>query len=245
MRAFYNEIEPYCCAWLSNLMDAGHITPGVICDKSIEDVRPDELIGFDRVHMFAGIGVWDYALNLAGWGAREVWTGSAPCQPFSAAGKGVGFDDERHLWPAWFHLIDQCRPDTVFGEQVASPDALHWLDLVRTDMEAADYAFGALDLCAAGAGAPHLRQRLFFMADANGDSTYGGNSPVQMGRVRLASEATQGHYRSGTQWANEPRPSPLAYGITYRMESVRSYGNAIVAELAAEFIRAARETINA
>jgi DNA (cytosine-5)-methyltransferase 1 len=64
------------------------------------------LRGFTQCHFFAGIGVWSYALRLAGWpDDRPVWTGSCPCQPFSAAGKGAGFADERHLWPAWHHLI--------------------------------------------------------------------------------------------------------------------------------------------
>jgi len=171
-RAFYNEIDSYCCDWLSNLMDAGLITPGVISNQDVRDVRPEDLLSFDRCHFFAGIGVWDYALNCAGWGAAPVWTGSAPCQPFSAAGGRAGFADERHLWPAWHHLIRICRPPVVFGEQVASKDGLNWFDLVQADMESEGYAIGATDLCAAGVGAPHIRQRLWFvaerMADANG-----------------------------------------------------------------------------
>ena len=113
-------------------------------------------------HFFAGIGVWSYALRLAGWpDNRPVWTGSCPCQPFSSAGKGAGFTDERHLWPEFFRLIRECRPATVFGEQVASKDGLAWLDLVQNSLESAGYACGALDTCAAGVGAPHIRQRLY------------------------------------------------------------------------------------
>lgn len=164
MKAFYNEIDTYCCDWLSNLMDAGHITAGVISDKSIEDIFPDELIGFDRCHFFAGIGVWDYALNLARWGDRPVWTGSAPCQPFSAAGKGLGFDDERHLWPAWAWLIGERRPAVVFGEQVASKDVEPWIDLVQADVEAMGYSLGCVPFPSAGVGAPHIRDRSYFVA---------------------------------------------------------------------------------
>jgi DNA (cytosine-5)-methyltransferase 1 len=165
--AYYNEIEPYAAAWLHNLIAANLITPGTVDERDIRDVRPSELAGYTRCHFFAGIGVWDYALGLAGWPAdREVWTGSCPCQPFSAAGKGGGFDDERHLWPAWHHLIRECRPRTVLGEQVASKDGLGWLDLVHADLEGEGYAVGAADLCAAGVGAPHIRQRLWFVANA-------------------------------------------------------------------------------
>lgn len=148
-------------------MAAGAIAPGYVDTRSIEDVTPNDLRGFKQCHFFAGIGGWAYALRLAGWpDDRPVWTGSCPCQPFSAAGKGGGFDDKRHLWPAWHWLIAQCRPGVVFGEQVASKDGLAWLDLVLTDLEVEGYAAGAFDLCAAGVGAPHIRQRLWLVADA-------------------------------------------------------------------------------
>ena len=96
IRAFYNEIDPFCCAWLSNLMDAGLITPGTIDDRSILALRPEDLRGYDRAHLFAGIGVWDYALTRAGWpdDGRVTWTGSCPCQPLSGAGQRKGHADE-------------------------------------------------------------------------------------------------------------------------------------------------------
>lgn len=164
----YNEIEPYAAKWLGNLSDAGHIAKGSVDARSIRELTADDVRGADQFHTFAGVGVWSYALRLAGWpDDREVWTGSCPCQPFSVAGKSAGFRDERHLWPEWYRLIRECRPATIFGEQVASPDGLAWLDLVLADLEAAGYAVGAADLCAAGVGAPHRRQRLYFVAYAN------------------------------------------------------------------------------
>ncbi|HDU8612199.1 TPA: DNA cytosine methyltransferase, partial [Morganella morganii] len=133
MTAYYNEIEPFAAQWLRNLIAAGHIAPGVVDERSIEDVTPDDLRGFTQCHFFAGVGVWSLALRRAGWpDNKPVWTGSCPCQPFSAAGKGNGFADERHLWPAFFHLISECKPGVIFGEQVASKDGLGWLDLVQT-----------------------------------------------------------------------------------------------------------------
>jgi len=173
MSAYYNEIDPYAAEWLRNLIKQGHIADGVVDDRSISDVRPEELFEFTQCHFFAGIGIWSHALRSAGWADdRPVWTGSCPCQPFSGAGKRAGTSDERHLWPHWNHLIQECRPATIFGEQVASKDGLGWLDLVQTDMEAKDYAFGAFDLSASGFGAPHIRQRLWFVADT--DNTDGG-----------------------------------------------------------------------
>ena len=167
--SYYNEIDPFAAEMLRNLIAAGHIAPGDVDERSIEDVRPDDLRGYAQCHFFAGVGVWSYALRRAGYpDARPIWTGSCPCQPFSTAGKGAGFADERHLWPHFHWLIEQCRPPIVLGEQVASKDGLAWLDLVSADLEGSGYTSGAVDTCAAGFGAPHIRQRLYWVGHAIG-----------------------------------------------------------------------------
>lgn len=165
--AYYNEIDPFAAQWLRNLIAAGHIAPGEVDERSIEDVTPDDLRGFTQCHFFAGIGVWSHSLRLAGWpDDRPVWTGSCPCQPFSAAGKGDGFADERHLWPHFFHLISERRPQHVFGEQVAAGNANVWFDLVQADLEGMGYAFGLVPFTSAGIGAPHIRERAYWVANA-------------------------------------------------------------------------------
>jgi len=167
--AYYNEIDHYAAQWLRNLIDAGHIARGDVDERSIVDVRPHDLAGYDQCHFFAGIGGWSYALRLAGWpDDRPVWTGSCPCQPFSAAGAGKAADDERHLWPAWFPLIRERRPAIVFGEQVEAAIGWGWLDAVFADLEGEGYACGAAVLPACGVGAPHIRQRAWFMAHTDG-----------------------------------------------------------------------------
>ncbi|HBX6369840.1 TPA: DNA cytosine methyltransferase [Klebsiella pneumoniae] len=166
--AYYNEIDPFAAQWLRNLIAAGHIAPGEVDERSIEDVTPDDLRGFTQCHFFAGIGVWSHSLRLAGWpDDRPVWTGSCPCQPFSPAGKGDGFADERHLWPQFFHLISERRPQHVFGEQVAAGNANVWFDLVQADLEGMGYAFGLVPFTSAGIGATHIRERAYWVANAD------------------------------------------------------------------------------
>lgn len=166
--AYYNEIDPFAAQWLRNLIAAGHIAPGEVDERSIEDVTPDDLRGFTQCHFFAGIGVWSHSLRLAGWpDDRPIWTGSCPCQPFSPAGKGDGFADERHLWPQFFHLISERRPQHVFGEQVAAGNANSWFDLVQADLEGLGYAFGLVPFTSAGIGAPHIRERAYWVANAS------------------------------------------------------------------------------
>ena len=182
---YYNDNCPQVCAWIRQLMFDGLIPYGVVDSRSILDVQPAELEGFTQCHFFCGVAGWAYALNLAGWPAtRPVWTGSPPCQPFSAAGKLEGKDDARHLAPHFISLVGACRPPVLFGEQVASAAVFGksakrvggepewtWLDDLFHRLEAARYAVGASDIPAAGVGAPHIRQRTFFgavrLADAD------------------------------------------------------------------------------
>ncbi|RXO38204.1 DNA cytosine methyltransferase [Salmonella enterica] len=200
--AYYNEIDPFAAQWLRNLIAGGHIAPGEVDERSIEDVTPDDLRGFTQCHFFAGIGVWSHSLRLAGWpDDKPVWTGSCPCQPFSAAGKGDGFADERHLWPHFFHLISERRPQHVFGEQVASGNANTWFDLVQADLEGMEYAFGLVPFAAAGVGAPHIRERAYWVAHACSEyeSAAGNETGIT---ARLRSSSTDGLANTGGERLN-------------------------------------------
>ncbi|VGG64403.1 C-5 cytosine-specific DNA methylase [Klebsiella quasipneumoniae] len=201
--AYYNEIDPFAAQWLRNLIAAGHIAPGEVDERSIEDVTPDDLKGFTQCHFFAGIGVWSHSLRLAGWpDDRPVWTGSCPCQPFSPAGKGDGFADERHLWPQFFHLISERRPQHVFGEQVAAGNANVWFDLVQADLEGMGYAFGLVPFTSAGIGAPHIRERAYWVANTDNEQhsiavSGCGHEHASTGRKQdpAASAGLRGDYR--------------------------------------------------
>jgi DNA (cytosine-5)-methyltransferase 1 len=167
MPAYYNEYEPYAAEWLRNLIKKGLIPDGEVDTRSIVDVAPDDLRAFTQCHFFAGIGGWGHALRLAGWpDDRPIWTGSAPCQPFSVAGKGAAQADERHLWPVFFDLIRACRPPVVMGEQVAAAVGKSWLDGVSADLEGIGYATGAAVVPACAVDAPHRRDRLWFVANS-------------------------------------------------------------------------------
>lgn len=169
---YYNEHDKNAVAWLKELMVAGLIPEGEVDGRDIQDIRASELVGYTQWHFFAGVAGWPLALRLAGWPEdRPILTASCPCQPFSNAGQKKGESDERHLWPVVHELIKELKPSVCIGEQVSSKLGREWFSRVRTDLEDVGYAVGASDLCAASIGAPHIRQRLYWVADrlANAD----------------------------------------------------------------------------
>lgn len=252
--AYYNELDPYAAQWLRNLIQRGHIAAGDVDTRSIEDVHPDDLKPYKQCHFFAGLGAWSKALRLAGWpDDKRVWTGSAPCQPFSSAGAGNGFDDKRHLWPSFHWLIAQCQPERIYGEQVASKAVDPWLDLVQTDLEALGYAFGALAFPSAGVGAPHIRDRTYWMADACSERRIGregfssGRFDDRQNARRLESnDGFIGIGQAGHEWldhTDNPRPqghaghdcpagrggqagSVAAAGLSGRVDDTRQHDDA-------------------
>lgn len=189
MTAYYNEFDPAAVDVLKQLIADNVIAPGVIDSRSIKEVQPDDLTGFTQCHLFAGGGLWSVAARLAGWpDDRPLWTGSCPCQGESLAGKRLGADDPRHLWPDFHRLISAIRPPVVMGEQVAAAAGTHWLDRVCADLEDEGYASRAVDIPACAVDGPHQRQRLYWVAaDAGG----------QGGRLFLDAEGE----RRGKGWA--------------------------------------------
>jgi DNA (cytosine-5)-methyltransferase 1 len=195
---YYNEKDPKAAAWLKQLIVDGLIPKGEVDERSIVEVKPTELVGFRQCHFFAGIGGWSHALRIAGVPDNyPLTTGSCPCQPFSCAGQQKGFADERHLWPVWFELIRGAKQlglesfQCLLGEQVERAVGLGWLDGVFADLEGEGYTCGAAVLGASSAGAPNIRQRLYWMAytehtfgrtehkvngDPHGRNRFGGSS---------------------------------------------------------------------
>lgn len=248
MKAYYNENNKFAASRLQDLITEGLIASGDVDDRSIVDVKPQELYGYTQCHFFAGIGVWSYSLRQAGWpDARPVWTGSCPCQPFSLAGHRKGFSDSRHLWPEWFRLISAKAPSVIFGEQTSSKGGLTWFDIVSTDLERTGYTVGAADTCAAGFGAPHIRQRLYFCAS----NSYGTGLPQWNEPTKLrASEVTSSwrefeRVHATSTWKERETESSVPVfidGATDRVEETRAFGNALCAPQAQAFIEAYCET---
>ena len=245
MPAYYNEFDPYAAQWLRNLIAAGHIAPGDVDERSILEVQPDDLRGYTQCHFFAGIGGWSYAMRLAGWpDDRPVWTGSCPCQPFSAAGQQRGSDDARHLWPSFFSLIRECRPAKVFGEQVAGAAGLAWWDHVAADLEGEDYAAAAADLPASCVGGSHARQRIYWLA-ADAEVEHGGaHGVLEQGREwgpQISTRRLPGLAVHGGWWREdgrgECRPT-IVRNHDGLSRILAGFGNAIVPELAARFVMA-------
>jgi len=102
-------------------------------------------------------------------GTIDILTGGFPCQPYSMAGKRLGKEDERHLWPHMLRAIREIQPTWVVGENVLG--LVNWngglvFDEVQTDLEAEGYEVQPYVLSAASVNAPHRRERVWFVAYA-------------------------------------------------------------------------------
>ena len=103
-------------------------------------------------------------------GAIDILTGGFPCQPYSQAGKRLGKEDERHLWPEMLRAIREIQPVYVVGENVRG--LTNWnggmvFDEVQSDLEAQGYEVLPFLLPACAVNAPHRRDRIWFVAYRN------------------------------------------------------------------------------
>ena len=113
-------------------------------------------------------GIYDIRLICGGY----------PCQPFSLAGERRGAEDDRHLWPEMFRLVQELRPDWVIGENVAGHINMG-LDEVLADLEAAGYTARPFVIPACAVDAHHRRDRVWIVAHANSDSESNGSKHEQ------------------------------------------------------------------
>jgi DNA (cytosine-5)-methyltransferase 1 len=97
----------------------------------------------------------------------DVLTGGFPCQPYSAAGKRLGKEDERHLWPEMLRAIREIAPRYVVGENVRGLTSWNGglvFDEVCTELENIGYQVAPYLIPASGVNAPHQRERIWFIA---------------------------------------------------------------------------------
>ena len=129
-------------------------------------------------------------------GEIDILTGGFPCQPYSAAGKRQGTEDARHLWPEMLRVIREVAPKYVVGENVYG--LVNWngglvFDEVQSDLEAAGYSVQPVILPACGVGAPHRRDRVWFVAYRDS-----GDSVRERTESRRNSEGDRGDGKTGS-----------------------------------------------
>jgi DNA (cytosine-5)-methyltransferase 1 len=170
----------------------------------------------------------------------DLICGGFPCQPFSVAGKRRGKNDDRYLWPEVVRCLDALRPAWFVGENVPGIINLA-LDQVCTDLESLGYAVWPVCLPACAVDAPHIRQRIWILAYAARELSYGtgarsagwaeltdnGNAPYA-GRPLLQGRQPE----RAAQWLPEPSVGRVAYGVPARVDRLRALGNAIVPQIA-------------
>jgi DNA (cytosine-5)-methyltransferase 1 len=149
---------------------------------------------------YVDITTTDFTLHA---GQIDVLTGGFPCQPYSAAGKRKGKDDDRHLWPHMLRAIREIRPRYVVGENVFGLTTWNGgvvLEEVCVELEAEGYAVQPFIIPAAAVGAPHRRDRVWIVA-----YTEGAND-----------RRTSGDLRDANAEAQKSRISKLAYHVAER-----------------------------
>ena len=186
-----------------------------------------------------------------------ILTGGFPCQPYSVAGKRLGKEDERHLWPEMLRVISEVKPTFVVGENVSG--LLSWngglvFEEVRADLEAQGYEVAVFVLPAAGVNAPHKRERVWFVAINASNAKNAGFSPCFAGQRQ---KQFWGGYKSmgPRQWDGFPTQSAVCSrndGFSFRLdnitiskwrnETIKAGGNAIVPQVAFEIFKAIEKT---
>lgn len=184
-------------------------------------------------------------------GNIDIISGGFPCQPYSSAGKRLGKEDDRHLWPEMLRAIREVQPSWVVGENVRG--LTNWnggmvFDEVQSDLEAEGYEVTPFLLPACAVNAPHRRDRIWFVAySKNIRQEYAlENGELERGRLRKL-------YKRNV-WHSFPSQSPICGGddgiskeldnITFpkwRNESIKAYGNAIVPQVAYQIFKAINE----
>jgi DNA (cytosine-5)-methyltransferase 1 len=189
-------------------------------------------------------------------GSIDVLTGGFPCQPYSLAGRRLGTEDDRHLWPEMRRAIREISPRWIVGENVLG--LVNWngglvFHEVQSDLEAEGYEVFPYLLNAASVGAPHKRDRIWFVAHSNNKRLEGNASERIQGDEGGGIGIQNGVApRSGfkNSWEAFPTVAPICDGndglpskldgITFpkwRTESLKAGGNAVCPPLVMQIFK--------
>jgi len=181
----------------------------------------------------------------------DIITAGYPCQSFSVAGQRRGTEDDRHIWPFIFTIIQGKRPTWCVFENVYGHVTLG-LDEVLSDLERESYATRPFIVPACATDAPHRRDRLWIICSDVADTQSkrvqrhgagGQQKPQSYAREKVfmcSSERPR-----ATTWDVEPPVGRVAHGIPRRVDRLRGLGNAIVPQIAMRIGQTIKATYDA
>lgn len=240
MNVLYNEIEPYCCDVLETNIARGWLPEGVVDRQDVRKLTADDL-GYQHIHLFAGIGGFPLAAKWAEW--PDEWsliTGGPPCQPTSVAGAQRGEADPRYLWPEMDRLVEVRKPRFVIYENPTGTPELA-IDRVCSDLEGQEYeVWPPVVLPACAVSAPHRRDRVWIIAHSPEKRPVPGLESLQTRKLPR-------QYRGipGRDWVfglDNPPVCRVDDGLPPELDGHESLGNAIVPQVAAEIMTAIIES---
>ena len=184
----------------------------VIRQRIIDGILPNAPI-FGDIRTFISEG---YAASYQGM--VDVITGGFPCQPFSNAGKQLGADDPRNMWPSTIDAIRIIRPRYCLLENVAALVTNPYFGTIQGDLAESGYCVRWRRLSAAEVGAPHQRDRLWIMAHTD------------HARLEERERCTEARWARTTidgrdWWAVEPDLGRVATGVAHRVDRLKAIGN--------------------
>ena len=239
---------------------AGHVPDGEV-DRTITwKLNPNDLRGLTQCHFFC----WDSADGQKRFASPDGEIAlSGPevvrVSRFRARDGEKAMSINDTSGPLFTTLSPSANLQWSLGNKLQARMAGNGSAAVRADLERLGYACGGADMSAAGVGAPHVRQRLWWVADASGVGKFikrekrelvrGNDSNGHCGEWRGNGRVNKSAWSDaefilcddGKTRPVEPGIAPLAHGVPKRVGKLRAYGNAIVSPLAAEFVAAFME----
>lgn len=221
-----------------------HCEKDKFCQKVLKYHYPESIL-------YENITKTDFTIHR---GTIDILTGGFPCQPFSYAGMQKGKTDDRYLWPEMLRAIREIQPTWIVAENV--PGILNIegglvFEQVCIDLENEGYEVQPLVLPVAGVDAPHIRQRVWIVANS-------GIKGLERMQRKQTSDPREWPETSGSStelykiptWAGWPAQSPVctrndgvSYGLSditfpkWRNESIKALGNAIVPQVAYQIFK--------